>query len=70
MGVKKTHEIVYTLDVDLYLVGFGDDLEEILRLTASAHVDHPDPFNSTAPAILENIRQGTCFEMPQVVYCT
>ena len=52
MGVKKTHEIVFTLDTDLYLVGFGDDLEEILRLTASFHVDHPDPFNPTAPKIL------------------
>ena len=52
MGGKKTHEIVFTLDTDFYLVGFEDDVEEILRLTASFHVDHPDPFNPTAPKIL------------------
>ena len=68
-GTKKYHEIVFTLDADLYLDGFGDDLEEILRLTASVHVDHPDPFNPTAPAILSEFHEGACFEMPEVVFC-
>ena len=45
-----THEMVFALDTDFYITGSGEDVEEILKLTASVHVDHSDPFN--APAIL------------------
>ena len=65
-GATETYKVVFALDADFYVVGSGDDMEEIFRLEASVHVDHPDPFGS----ILTEIEQGTCFELPEDVLCT
>ena len=65
-GATETYTVVFTLDADFYVVGSGDDVDEILRLKASVHVDHPDPLES----ILTGIYQGTCFELPEDVFCT
>ena len=62
-----THEIVFALDTEFYVAGSGENVEEILKLTASVHVDHSDPFS--APAILKFVEQGTCFEVFEDAYC-
>ena len=46
-----THEIVFALDTEFYTTESFTDVDEILKLTASVHVNHSDPFS--APALLE-----------------
>ena len=64
---NTAHEIVFALDTEFYVAGSGENVEEILKLTASVHVDHSDPFS--APAILEWALKGTCFEVFEDAYC-
>ena len=68
LGATETYEIVFALDADFYEVGLGDELEEILRVTSSVHVDHPDPFNDPH-RILTEYAHSICFEVPEDLYC-
>ena len=67
-AAATTHDIVFALDTEFYIAGAGEDVQEILKLTASVHVDHYDPW-STAPGILDFVEQGTCFEVFEDAYC-
>ena len=68
--VISSHEIVFTVDAEFYLVGYGADLELKLSLTSAIHVDHHEPFNNLEGSkLLAFVENAICFDAFEGAYC-